>query len=190
MFSGDCVAVPAALRPGLETLRKAFDGTRYQDFGYRGSSGFFAARTITAGELVVGQEAQGCKNSPDDFLVALLDAVIRALPDGYGDGVRYVNWMLSRHASPVEAMPAHHDDVAWLAQLTIKRTKGVNGGAVQLLDKDGAVSAESLLLHPLDGYIIRDEHFRHAVTAMDMETGDDVRDILVFRISDVIAVDG
>ncbi|WP_192359566.1 2OG-Fe dioxygenase family protein [Mesorhizobium mediterraneum] len=188
MFSSRCGYLPDSLVHGFKALEGEFASLTYQEFGFAGSPGFFSGRTIRSDyRLFTPGDIQN-PDTADTLLDALIKGFLRALPDHQPNVARYVNWMLSRHAGSVEAMPAHRDDVAWLAQMSIGRTADVRGGAVQLLTDNGVVVEESLLAQPFDGYIVRDEHYMHAVTAMSI-SGNGHRDVIVLRISDCIGDD-
>ena len=185
MFSARCVHLPAPLGHGLAGLEAEFASLSFQDFGFAGSPGFFSGRTIRSDYGLFTPADIAAPDTATTLLRAMIKGLLRVLPDHAPDVSRYVSWMLSRHAGPVEAMPAHRDEVGWLAQISIRRTAGIRGGAVQLLTEQGMVVEESLLVEPFDGYIVRDEHYMHSVTAMSM-AGDDHRDVIVLRISDCL----
>jgi hypothetical protein len=186
MFSSRCVHLPDTLGRGLADIEAEFGSLAHQDFGFAGSPGFFSGRTIRSDYRLLTPADIEAPDTADMLLHALIKGFLRALPDHQPNVSRYVSWMLSRHASSVEAMPAHRDEVGWLAQISICRTADIRGGAVQLLTDDGLVVEESLLAEPLDGYIVRDEHYMHGVTAMSIAWGGH-RDVIVLRISDRIS---
>jgi hypothetical protein len=182
VFDGDVIAMGHQQRAQLRELRSQFEELDFQTPDNDLSEHFFDARRSRVGHMEIPGEMSGEPDGAADFVRALVEATVRALP-GTDAAKRFsVSWMLARHASNVGAMPVHRDEVDWVAEFNVSRTSGAFGGAIQILDDDDEVVAEKVLERPMDGYIIDDARYRHGVTPMTMGSDREHRDVLIVRI--------
>lgn len=182
VFDGDVISMGHRRRQQLRTLRSQFDDLDYQTPDNDLSEHFFDARRSRVGHLQLPAEAATDLDDANDFVRALVEALVRVLPGIDPSQRSSVSWMLARHSSSVGAMPVHRDEVDWVAEFNVSRTSGAFGGAIQVLDSEGEVVAEKVLERPMDGYVIDDARYRHGVTPMTMGSDQEHRDVLIVRI--------
>jgi hypothetical protein len=182
VFDGDVLQMGHHRREQLRELRSQFDELDYQTPDNDLSEHFFDARRSRVGHMEIPSQTASEPDGASDFVRALVEATVQALPDTDPAQRFSVSWMLARHASNVGAMPVHRDEVDWVAEFNVSRTSGAFGGAIQIIGTDEEVVAEKVLERPMDGYIIDDARYRHGVTPMTMGSDHEHRDVLIVRI--------